>query len=255
MQGEHQQRYYDLGRTYWWLAGKYRVLQDVLARVFAPARRPARVLDLGCGPGNMLDVLGAHGDVFGSDYSGEALRFCRERGYTRLFQADFHDLPVRDGCFDLITCCDVLEHLAHDRRALGELARILAPGGLLVATVPAFQFLWGDHDTLYGHHRRYRAPELRQRLEQVGLEVTRVTYFEPLYLAPLWLYRNWKKLTTRGGGLAQRDDFVALFRPLNTLMASLVAAERFVLRHFDLPFGVTLLALARKPGRRSEPPA
>jgi SAM-dependent methyltransferase len=247
MQQEHQQRYYDLGRTYWWLAGKYRVIRDVLAREFVPARRPARVLDLGCGPGNMLDVLGAHGDVFGSDYSGDALRFCVGRGHRRLFQADFHDLPVRDASFDLVTCCDVLEHLAEDRRAIGELARILAPGGLLVATVPAFQFLWGEHDTLYGHHRRYRAPELRERLQAAGLQVRRVTYFEPLYLVPLWLYRNWKKLTTPQGQLAQRDDFVALSGPLNRVLAGMIAAERFWLRYLGFLFGVTLLAVAQKP--------
>lgn len=252
MEQEHQQRYYDLGRTYWWLAGKYRVLQDVLRRGFAPARRPARVLDLGCGPGNLLDVLAGHGDVFGSDYSGDALRFCVGRGYRRLFRADFHSLPLRDASFDLVTCCDVLEHLAEDRRAIAELARILRPGGLLLATVPAFQFLWGDHDTLYGHHRRYRAPELRARLEAAGLDVRRVTYFEPAYLVPLWLYRNWKKLTARGGELAQRDDFVALFSPLNSLLAWLIAVERFPLRYFDFPFGVTLLALARKPARQED---
>jgi SAM-dependent methyltransferase len=248
MEQEHQQRYYDLGRTYWWLAGKYRVLQDVLRRAGPPRGGRARVLDLGCGPGNMLDILGEHGDVFGSDYSADALRFCVGRDYRRLFRADFHCLPVRDASFDLVTCCDVLEHLSDDRRAMAELLRILKPGGLLLCTVPAFEFLWGDHDTLYGHQRRYRAPQLRERLRAAGFELQRVTYFEPAYLVPLWLYRNLKKLLTRGDGLAQRDDFVAFWPPLNALLSRLVAAERFPLRLMNFPFGVTLLALARKPG-------
>lgn len=260
MEHEHQERYYELGKSYWWLAGKYRVLRDVLQRVFRPAAGRARVLDLGCGPGNMLDILGVHGDVFGSDYSSDALRFCVQRGYRRLFRADFHNLPLRSGSFDLVTCCDVLEHLSDDRRAIGELARILKPGGQLLATVPAFQFLWGDHDTLYGHHRRYRAPELRARLADAGLEIQRLTYFEPAYLVPLWLYRNFKKLVMRRGDLAQRDDFVRLFPPLNALLARLIAAERFALRYFDFPFGVTLLAVARRPevdagASGTEPPA
>ncbi len=247
MEHEHQQRYYELGRTYWWLAGKYRVLQDVLRRSLAPPSGRLRVLDLGCGPGNLLDVLGEHGDVYGSDYSSDALRFCVGRGYRRLFRADFHSLPVRADAFDLVTCCDVLEHLSDDRRAMAELMRILKPGGLLVATVPAFQFLWGDHDTLYGHQRRYRAPELRERLRGAGFDVHRVTYFEPAYLVPLWLFRNFKKLFARGAGLAQRDDFVAFSRPLNALLSGLLAAERFPLRLMNFPFGVTLLALCRKP--------
>jgi SAM-dependent methyltransferase len=247
MQHEHQQRYYELGRSYWWLQGKYRVLQDVLRRARVPGNGRARVLDLGCGPGNMLDLLGEHGDVFGSDYSADALDFCRRRAYRRLFRADFHHLPLRESAFDLITCCDVLEHLNDDARALVELRRALRPGGLLLVTVPAFQFLWGDHDTLYGHQRRYRAPELRRRLSEAGFEVQRLTYFEPAYLVPLWLYRRVKARLARGEGLARRDDFVALPGPLNALLARLIAAERFPLRLIDFPFGVTLLALARRP--------
>ncbi len=246
MEHEHQQRYYDLGRSYWWLAGKYRIIRDVLARSFTPTDAHPRVLDLGCGPGNMLDGLTPYGDAYGTDYSADALRFCAGRGHRRLFRADFRGLPVRSESFDLITCIDVLEHIEDDRAALVELSRVLRPGGLLVLSVPAFQFLWGDHDTLYGHHRRYRTGEVRERLAAVGLEVTRATYFEPLFLVPLWLYRNWKKLTVREGGIAQRDDFIALFQPLNALLAQLIAAERFPLRYLDFPFGVTILALARK---------
>lgn len=247
MEQEHQQRYYDLGKTYWWLAGKYRIIEDVLAREFRPSRERPFVLDLGCGPGNLLDVLSAHGETFGSDFSADALRFCRGRGHQRLLRADFHSLPVKSDSFDLVTSIDVLEHLQDDRSAIAELQRILRPGGLLVVSVPAFQFLWGDHDTLYGHHRRYRTAELRERLEKVGLEVVRLTYFEPLFLVPLWLYRNWKKLTVREGRIEKRDDFIALFKPLNTLLAHVIAAERFPLRFLNFPFGVTILAIARKP--------
>jgi len=247
MEREHQQRYYDLGKTYWWLAGKYRIIEDVLAREFHPTRARPYVLDVGCGPGNMLDVLSAHGETFGSDFSADALLFCLGRGHQRVVRADFHSLPVKADSFDLITCIDVLEHLENDRSAIAELQRILRPGGLLVVSVPAFQFLWGDHDTLYGHHRRYRTAELKERMERVGLDVQRLTYFEPLFLPPLWLYRSWKKLTVREGGLEKRDDFIALFKPLNTLLAHVIAAERFPLRYFDFPFGVTILAIARKP--------
>lgn len=247
MEQEHQQRYYDLGRHYWWLAGKYRIIADVLARGFRPTRPRPLVLDVGCGPGNLLDVLAAHGEAFGCDFSSDALRFCIGRGYRRLFRADFRELPVKAGSFDLVTCIDVLEHLEDDLGAIAELYRIVRPGGLLVLSVPAFQFLWGDHDTLYGHHRRYTAREVRERLNNAGFEVPRVTYFEPLFVLPLWLYRNWKKLTVREGGIQRRDDFVALFRPLNTGLAHVIAAERFPLRFFNFPFGVTILAIGRKP--------
>jgi SAM-dependent methyltransferase len=246
MEHDHQQRYYNLGKTYWWLAGKYRVIADVVGRRFKAPRPQPRVLDLGCGPGNLLDYLVPHGQPFGSDFSADALRFCAGRGFQRLFRADFQQLPVRGDSFDLITSIDVLEHLPDDRRAIAELHRILRPEGMLVVSVPAFQFLWGDHDTLYGHHRRYTTGQLRERLESAGFEIQKLTYFEPAFVAPLWLYRNFKKLFARGEGIAERDDFIALFPPLNTILTHMIAAERFPLRYVSIPFGVTILAVAVK---------
>jgi SAM-dependent methyltransferase len=250
MEGEQQQRYYQLGQRYWWLAGKYRIVEDVIARAFRTNGARPRLLDLGCGPGNLLDALVRFGQPIGSDFSHDALRFCRERGYRRLVRADFHTLPLTSDSFDLITCLDVLEHLEDDRRAVGELARILRPRGLLVMTIPAFQSLWGDHDELYGHFRRYRAPEIAERLQRAGLEILQLTYFEPLYFLPLWLYRKWKRkwrTGSRSGELAAHDDFVSVPAPVNAVLTHVLAAERFVIRHVNLPFGVTLLAVARKP--------
>jgi len=247
MEREHQQRYYELGQRYWWLAGKYRIIRDAIERHLGVAGSKRMLLDLGCGPGNLLDVLALHGETYGSDFSSDALRFCRDRDHRRVFQADFHALPVRPASFDLITCIDVLEHLRDDRRAIAELHRALRPSGLLVATVPAFQVLWGDHDELYGHFRRYRAHELRERLVGGGFVPLKVTYFEPLFFAPLWLYRAWKRLVPRAGGLEKRDDFIDLPSWLNSLLTRMIAAERFPIRHLSFPFGVTLLAVARKP--------
>jgi len=246
VEGEQQQRYYELGKSYWWLAGKYRIIHDVLLRLL-PAGGGARLLDLGCGPGNMLDFLAGHGKVFGSDFSADALRFCRGRSHERVFRADFHRLPLKAGSFDMVTAIDVIEHLQDDRRAISELYQIVRPGGHLVVTVPAFQSLWGDHDELYGHFRRYRLRELREKLRAAGFEIVKMSYFEPLFFVPLWLFRKWKRLMPRKGGLAQKDDFVATPGPLNALLTEAIALERFALRHVSLPIGVTLLGVARRP--------
>jgi SAM-dependent methyltransferase len=198
----------------------------------------------------MLDFLARHGDVFGSDFSADALRFCRGRHHERVFRADFHSLPLLPGSFDVVTCIDVIEHLKDDRRAIAELFEVVRPGGYLVVTVPAFQSLWGDHDELYGHYRRYRRGELREKLSQAGFEVLRLSYFEPLFFVPLWLYRKWKRLRGRRGDLAQQDDFVATPGVVNALLTELIALERFAIRHVSLPFGVTLLGVARRPEKR-----
>jgi SAM-dependent methyltransferase len=246
VEGEQQERYYELGKSYWWLAGKYRIIHDVLLRLL-PAGGATRLLDLGCGPGNMLDFLAGHGTVFGSDFSADALRFCRGRRHERVFRADFHRLPLREKSFDVVTAIDVIEHLQDDTRAIAELFQIVRPGGHLVVTVPAFMSLWGDHDELYGHFRRYRRRELRTKLQAAGFQVRKLSYFEPLFFVPLWLFRKWKKLMPRKGGLAQKDDFVATPGPLNAVLTEAIALERFAIRHVSLPVGVTLLGVARRP--------
>ena len=251
MDYEHLQRYYELGHSYWWLVGKYRIVADTVRRNFPPrvAGRTPRILDLGCGPGNLLDYLAPHGHAFGTDFSQDALRFCAGRGFRRMFRADFQALPLREGCFDLITCIDVLEHLSDDRRAIHELVRVMRPGGVLVVSVPAFMFLWGDHDTMYGHHRRYTTGQVRERLEAAGLRVRKLSYFQPLFLLPLLLYRSLKKVIgSRDGSLETRDDFVKLPGPVNAALCRLIAAERFPLRYLSFPFGVTVLAVGSKPG-------
>ncbi len=246
MQREEQQRYYELGRSYWWLSGKYQVVRDVLERHARDLPAEPLLLDLGCGPGNFLDVIGRRARVCGSDYSADALEFCRERGYERLFRADFHALPARSDRFDLVTAIDVIEHLRDDQLAVDELTRVLKPGGVVVLTVPAFRALWGDHDDLYGHLRRYRVGEVRRLLRSAGLSVVKVSYFEPLFFAPLWLFRNLKKLRRSGGSLSERDDFVRTPGWLNGVLTRLIAAERHWLRFASFPFGVTLVAVARK---------
>ena len=246
MEVEQQQRYYELGKSYWWLAGKYRIIHDVLGRLLPEGGR-ARLLDIGCGQGHMLDFLAGHGTVFGSDFSADALRFCRGRGHERVFRADLQRLPLRAARFDVVTAIDVIEHLQDDRRALSELFQVVRPGGHLLVTVPAFQSLWGDHDELYSHFRRYRRRELRTKLLAAGFQIEKLSYFQPLFFAPLWLFRKWKRLVPRKGGLAQQDDFVALPAALNAVLTEAIALERFALRYVSLPIGVTLIGVARRP--------
>jgi len=257
MDTRKQARYYDLGRDYWWLVGKYRVIIEqcryfVLPRVSPSARW--RLLDVGCGPGNMLDLLSAFGPgrarsvVFGADYSLDALLFSKGRGYTRLFALDAQMSPVRSGCFDLVSCVDVIEHLADDGAALREVSRVLRPGGHLVLTAPAFMSLWGSHDTMYGHKRRYTVREVRRKVTDAGLRVVKCSYFEPAYFVPLFVFRRVKRLLF---GLHRADDFVALPRWLNRALGRLLSLEARFLKRMDFPFGVTLVCIAQKGSERS----
>ena len=247
MELELQARYHEVGNSYWWLVGKYEIIMDCIARLVTVDAQ-ATVLDAGCGPGNLLDRLRTYGNVTGSDLSLDALRFCRSRGYRRLLRSQLDHLALRSETFDLVTAIDVLEHMPDDLAGLREIHRVLRPGGFVVLTVPAFQVLWGEHDELYGHYRRYRTAQVAALLEASHLEVLKLTYFQPLYFLPLLLFRRWKQLWRRTADQspAQRDDFVHLTPWVNRLLTRLLAAERHVLRRWNFPFGATLLAVGRR---------
>ena len=113
-----------------------------------------KVVDMGCGTGINLDALSQFGRVAGVDVSETALSFCRERKAYRLCQAPVSDLPFRSESIQLLTAFDVLEHCEDDRAVLKEAFRACSPGGWVVFTVPAYQFMWGDHDVVAKHYRR-----------------------------------------------------------------------------------------------------
>ena len=226
MELEQQARYHAVGESYWWLVGKYTIIMDCVARGL-PADRAAAILDAGCGPGNLLDRLSAHGQVTGSDLSLDALRFCHSRAHRRLLRSRLDHLAVRNAAFDLVTAIDVLEHMPDDRAGLEEIHRVLRPGGVVVLTVPAFQILWGEHDELYGHFRRYRTRDVRALLDASGFEVQTLSYFQPLFFVPLLLFRRWKAWRRGHSDAAEldaRDDFVAVAPWLNAALTGLLAA-------------------------------
>jgi len=245
---EQQARYHEVGNSYWWLSGKYEIIMDCI-RQFVPSGNNLSVLDAGCGPGNMLDRLSSRGTVTGTDLALPALSFCMSRGYRRVALSKLDLLALKSERFDLVTAIDVIEHMPDDAAGLREVHRVLRPGGTVVVTVPAFQILWGDHDDIYGHYRRYRVSQVAALMASCGFEVLKLSYFQPLYFVPLLLFRRWKKLRHAGEGdrpIEQRDDFVSIPPWLNSALTRLMVAEKYVLRRFSFPFGVTLVCVGRK---------
>src|SRR5947208_349797 len=132
---------------YWWFVARRSAALRFLAD-YLPRETPVRILDAGCGTGALLEAL-RHDpgrESVGLDFAEAALQFCRQRGYDRLVRGDLEALPFADARFDAVTALDVLEHVPDDHAAAREIARVLRPGGVLVASVPAYRFLWSSHD-------------------------------------------------------------------------------------------------------------
>jgi SAM-dependent methyltransferase len=248
MQPEEYAKMYHLEDTYWWFQGRLSLVADQVEQLSLLHRDGVRVLDLGCGTGLMLDYLNARCWSAGLDFSKLALDFSRRRGLRRLLQADAQALPVCDRSCDLVTALDLAEHVEHDGRMFAEIHRILRPGGRFVLTTPAHPFLWSDHDDALFHCRRYTREELRRKLQDVGFEVTRLTYCISFTFPAIVAFRLAQKAYHRLFHKPERPKTHVIQLPdwANRFLQATVQLETRLLRHFDLPFGVTLLAVLRK---------
>ena len=234
-------------RTHWW----YTARRDIVLSLLRPElqRKPrlhdTRLLDIGCGGGGMLEWLRTFGDAVGVDPSSAAVDHARAATGLDVRQGALpHEMPFRQGeRFDVVTMLDVLEHIDDDAASLAAVRELLRPDGLFIITVPAFRFLWSGHDVVNEHRRRYTRHELRRRLEQAGFRIGRLSYCNTSLFLPIAAVRLLRRL---GGEGEPRPDVGRVAEPLNTMLHHLFAAERHALRVMSLPFGVSLIATARR---------
>ena len=190
----------------------------------------------------MGPLLDRYGTLIGVDASRHLLGLARPR-IARLAAASLAALPFRARVFDAMFACDVLEHVADEHTALGELRRVVKPDGRLVLTVPAFPFLWGEHDEINHHYRRYTRAQLAFVLDATGWQALRLSYFNTLLFLPIAGVRL--AMGHRRGAEAPRSDLGwQVPRVVNAALEAVFASERHLMRHIDLPFGVSLLAVA-----------
>lgn len=234
---------YEVEETHWWFVGRRRIISSFVEKICRElGEAHPRILDVGCGTGANLELLGKYGEASGVDVSEEALAFCRERGLENVRHGEAERLPYEDGSFDLVTGLDVVEHLDDDVAGLSEMHRVLKAGGRALLFVPAFMFLWGVQDDISHHRRRYTIPGLRRAVEAAGFTVERTTYANLSFFAPILAGRALMKVT----GLKPASENNINVSALNGVLGRVLGAESFFLRHMNFPFGVSALCVARK---------
>jgi SAM-dependent methyltransferase len=244
LEEEFYAAYHRLEGRHWWFLGRRKLFLRLLEQQFPPADRPIELLDFGCGTGAFLEHLERFGPVSAVDSDPSAVEFCHERGRTEVrLVPPGAALPFADGAFDLITTLDVIEHIDDDVRALRELRRVLRPDGRLLVAVPAFMFLWGVQDEVSHHHRRYTAGTLRRALTEAGFAVDRTSYFNAFLFPPIAALRLARRLLRRPS--TRQSDFDVGPPAVNRLLGALFGAEASLVARWNLPFGVSLLALAQ----------
>lgn len=227
---------------HWWFRGRWAVIEALLARAGLPER--PRILDAGCGTGGNLARYSRLGEAIGVDPSPDAVRLCRGRGLGSVREAGIEELPFAEASFDLIAATDVLEHVADEGRALRELRRTAAPGGVLLLTVPAYMWMWSREDEYLHHHRRYTRRRLRAAAQAAGWAPQVVTYFNSTLLPAIALFR-----LLGGQSRRRRSELELTPRLLNRPLSVPMRVEAALIRAgLALPAGASVGLVCRNPG-------
>lgn len=243
MEAQSIKEYEKLEKYYWWFVGRRKIIDSVLNKYFSGSN--LKILDWGCGPGGNFQFLEKYGKVLGVDSSDEAIRFSNDKGITNIVKAgDLSDFKS-DEKFDLVVGFDVLEHIQEDEKFLSDLYNHLASKGHVLVTVPAYKILWSGLDDLLGHKRRYIRSEVVQIFRKCGYEVLVASYFicflSPAFVAYRMLQKIAKPIThSLGQSVVDFPGFV------NLLFVGILRLEALAIPHFSLPFGTSIIVLARK---------
>lgn len=246
MQAGEYENIFKQEEVHWW----YRSMQDLLCCIlkrFSIINDYSSVLlDAGCGTGGTLRSLKKkipRLNVIGMDYSPIALSYCRN-GFS-LLRASVDFLPFDKESIDAVVCIDVLYHLnvGSDLKALWEINRILKRGGYVFIHLPAFEFLRGRHDKVVCTRERYTIEKLYSRVQEAGFQIIRCSY-RHMFLFP-FIYAK-RIMENRFSDGTEDSDLKPLPSLLNDILKVVSCFENRILEYLNLPFGSSLLCLARK---------
>lgn len=238
--------------NHWWFATRTWAIEKFLATM--PKQTNLQVLDVGCGAGNMIHHLAQYGQVQGIEYDARPVKIAQARGYDVRQGDATKEIPFPDASFDLVTALDVIEHVDADDRVLSESYRVLRPGGYVLITTPAFQWLWSRNDDLNAHKRRYTAQELQSKMEQAHFHVTRLSYnfflVFPMAAGMIALKNATGKKTEIKSHHFDDDAYQVDMEPvspvLNSILRGVGQVENAMLGAANLPLGTSLIALGKK---------
>lgn len=203
--------------------------------------RDKKILEIGCGVGGQLQVLSSlDNEVFGSDVNKEALDEASKLGFKVFYQDAEKELGESEK-YDVICAFDVLEHIKDDSLALKNIGKALKKDGLLIFSVPAFQFLYSGHDIYMGHHRRYSMRDLRQKLVNNDFQIIKIFYWN-FFLFPLAFFSRvvFKKKTIK-------SDVQKIPKLLNFILLVILFLENFLIKiGLRFPCGVSIFGVAKK---------
>jgi ubiquinone/menaquinone biosynthesis C-methylase UbiE len=243
MEKQEYQNMYNAEDTHFYYVSLHKLVLRLIKQ-YAPVKSRLNILDAGCGTGRLAELMQPLGTVTGIDMSDEALKFAKTRG-IKVQKASVMKLPFKNNEFDIITSIDVLYHKAvtDDNKALKEFKRILKPGGIVIIRLQAIPWLKNSHDHVVHSNKRYSKQEVKKKLLESGFTIEKLTYMN-MSLAPIaigqHIFQKFLPPSKDHSSIGQTNKFI------NMTAENILTAENTILHTANLPFGLGVIAVARK---------
>ncbi len=226
---------------FWWFLVRNRIVYELINN-YCKIPENSTVLDIGCGTGGFTRFLNIQYNVIGIDSSQIALDYCRKRGLSNLYCGILDDFNFKNENIQIITLLDVIEHIENDVDILQKSYDLLDNNGYIVITVPAYQWLWSNHDVLHRHYRRYTKKRLVELMQGSGFKVLYTSYFNTLLFLPAVFLRFIEKIT----GKTSNSELENPEPALNGIFKIIFGFEQHLLKKIIFPFGLSIIIIAKK---------
>ena len=221
-----------------WFKAKNDLTQSLMERVCG-GKKGLKILNLGAGIGDDLEILNKFGASYVVDLDKEALSIIPDGLCVEKKLGDAQALPYEDDFFDVVISFNVFEHVKDDYKAVSEIYRVLKPSGVLVFMVPAFQCLFSSHDKALEHYRRYSRKDIKNLLSL--FQHSTIFFWNSILFVPMAITRLIRKNSS------PKVDQTNFPNWLNALFYYLLSVDRFFIsQNMAMPFGLSLVGICRK---------
>lgn len=250
MDAQYYREYYSLEREGWWFTARLEILESIVRKFSDSDGRELNILNAGAATGATSEMLMKFGDVVSLEYDKTCCEILKEKTGIDAVNGSLTELPFEEDSFDVVCSFDVVEHIEDDALAISEIKRVLKPNGKFFFTVPAYQFLWSNHDEINHHYRRYTRTAFSQLILKQDLNIDFHSYFNFWLFPPIALTRfllNLKAKSSKKTSSGSDNDLVKTGSLTNSILKMIFKSEKlFLSSEIALPYGVSFLAVGHK---------
>jgi len=250
MRDDYALKYKEIDKYHWWFKARAKIIEDIIKGFLIEKNMSRKILDIGIAGEQIAGILKNYGKVIGIDNNKIILAVSKNENYSYILGMDILKPSLKKKMFSIITCLDVIEHLETPKLAMDNIYDLLAPGGYIFITVPAFQFLWGKQDIVNSHFKRYSKKELLKLIDKNKFDILRCSYFNFLLFLPIAIIKILTRFLadTKFNFFEKYKSDIEIDFPdfLNNLLFFIFSLEKYILRYINLSFGVSIFCVLKK---------